>query len=320
MPVGEAPVEGALAPGRGFGRHGLVRRGGGCDRFLWEVWTVKRAGRWWSHGRAALAVFKKEWTVRLRYPMELIGLALWPVLFPAVFVFAARALAGPGDEAVAVFASRAGTADYVGYILFGTMLWMVLNITLWNLGGHLRREQLRGTLEACWTTPTSRMALLWGAMLTQLSQAALYLVVAWFMLRLVYGFQLHGNLGLLLLLTVLSLLPVMGLGLVFASLVVWLKETNAMVFLVRGIFMVFSGITYPVEVLPDWMKAVSAALPLTYAIRSVRAVGLAGAGWSDVRADAAALAVSAVVLLVAGWLAFRAVDRMGRRAGTLSHY
>src|SRR5690606_39989138 len=59
-------------------------------------------------------------------------------------------------------------------------------------------------------------------------------------------------------------------------------------------------------------------LPLTYAIRSMRAVGLAGAGWADVRADALALMVFAAAFLVVGWLSFRAVERMAARAGTLA--
>lgn len=270
--------------------------------------------------RAAYAEMKRDWAVHLRYPAELAGLVVWPVLFPAIYVFSARTLAGPDGESVAVFASRAGTADYVGYILFGSMLWMILNMTLWDLGGHLRREQMRGTLEVSWTTPTSRMALLVGASMAQITKSALFLVIAALMLQLVYGFRLQGSVGLLLVLMVLSILPVIGLGLVFASLVVWLKEVNSMVFLVRGIFMVFCGITYPVEVLPGWMQAVSAYLPLTYAIRSMRAVGLAGAGWADVRSDALALMVFAAAFLVVGWLSFRAVERMAARAGTLAHF
>lgn len=270
--------------------------------------------------RAAYAEMKRDWAVHLRYPAELAGLVVWPVLFPAIYVFSARTLAGPDGESVAVFASRAGTADYVGYILFGSMLWMILNMTLWDLGGHLRREQMRGTLEVSWTTPTSRMALLVGASMAQITKSALFLVMAALMLQLVYGFRLQGSVGLLLVLMVLSILPVIGLGLVFASLVVWLKEVNSMVFLVRGIFMVFCGITYPVEVLPGWMQAVSAYLPLTYAIRSMRAVGLAGAGWADVRSDALALMVFAAAFLVVGWLSFRAVERMAARAGTLAHF
>lgn len=278
------------------------------------------AFRWWDYGRAVLAVFKKEWLMQLRYPAELVGAVIWPVLFPAVYIFSARALAGPDGEAVAVFASRTGTADYVGYILFGTMLWMILNITLWDLGGHLRREQVRGTLEACWTTPASRVGMLMGASLTQVSTSVAFLLVAALVLRVVYGFELRGSIGLLLLLMVLSILPVIGLGLAFASLVVVLKEINSLVFLVRGIFMVFAGMTYPVEVLPGWMQAVSRFLPLTYSIRAMRAVGLSGAGWAEVRGDALALMAFSVVLLVAGWLAFRGVERMAQQAGTLAHY
>lgn len=278
------------------------------------------ASGWLADGRAVLAVFKKQWMIQLRYPAELLGLVVWPVLFPAIYIFSARALAGPEGEAVAVFASRTGTEDYVGYILFGTMLWMILNMTLWDLGGHLRREQLRGTLEVCWTTPASRVGMLMGVSLAQISNAVLFLAVAALMLRLVYGFELRGSVGLLLVLMVLSILPVIGLGLAFASLVLVLKEINSLVFLVRGVFMVFAGMTYPVEVLPGWMQAVSAFLPLTYSIRAMRAVGLSGAGWADVQGDALALAMFSVVFLVAGWLAFRAVERMAQQAGTLTHY
>lgn len=278
------------------------------------------ASGWLADGRAVLAVFKKQWMIQLRYPAELLGLVVWPVLFPAIYIFSARALAGPEGEAVAVFASRTGTEDYVGYILFGTMLWMILNMTLWDLGGHLRREQLRGTLEVCWTTPASRVGMLMGVSLAQISNAVLFLAVAALMLRLVYGFELRGSVGLLLVLMVLSILPVIGLGLAFASLVLVLKEINSLVFLVRGVFMVFAGMTCPVEVLPGWMQAVSAFLPLTYSIRAMRAVGLSGAGWADVQGDALALAMFSVVFLVAGWLAFRAVERMAQQAGTLTHY
>lgn len=84
--------------------------------------------------------------------------------------------------------------------------------------------------------------------------------------------------------------------------------------------MVFAGMTYPIEVLPGWMQTVSAALPLTYAIRAMRAVGLAGAGWGDVRHDVAALGAFSVVFLALDLATFRVVERQGQRAGTLGHY
>lgn len=270
--------------------------------------------------RTAFAVLRKEWIVIRRYPTWILAVLIWPALFPAMYVFMARALSGPDGQAVAAFRSVSGTEDYVGYLLFGTTLWMILNMALWNLGSHLRQEQIRGTLEATWTTPASRMSMLLGASGMQLMQSVAFLIVTLMIVRFVYGFQLHGEPLLLLGLLVLSLLPVIGLAIVFASLVLWLKEINSMVFLVRGIFMVFAGMTYPVEVLPVWMQSVSAALPLTYAIRAMRAVGLTGAGWADVQADALALAIFSVIFITLGLVAFRLVERLGHRSGTLSHY
>lgn len=270
--------------------------------------------------RTVWAVVRKEWIVIIRYPTWVVGSLIWPALFPAVYVFLAKALSGPDGQAVAVFSSVSGTTDYVGFILFGTTLWMILNMTLWTLGSHLRQEQIRGTLEATWTTPASRTSMLFGASTLQFLQSTMFLVLTLFTVRLVYGFQLHGNVLLLAVLLVLSLVPVIGLGILFASLVVWFKETNSLVFLVRGIFMVFAGMTYPIEVLPGWMQSVSAALPLTYAIRSMRAVGLAGAGWGDVRSDALALVVFSVIFMAIGLISFRIVERQGQRAGTLGHY
>ena len=154
----------------------------------------------------------------------------------------------------------------------------------------------------------------------QLVHSTVFLVLTLFIVQIIYGFQLHGDVLLLAALLVLSLLPVIGLGILFASLVVSFKETNSLVFLVRGIFMVFSGMTYPIEVLPAWMQSVSAALPLTYAIRVMRAVGLLGAGWADVKRDAMALGIFSVIFLAVGITAFRIVERQGQRAGALGHY
>lgn len=273
-----------------------------------------------EHLRTAAAVLRKEWIVLRRYPTWIAAVLVWPALFPAMYVFMARALSGPEGQAVAAFRSVAGTDDYVGYLLFGTTLWMILNMALWNLGTHLRVEQIRGTLEATWTTPASRLSMLLGASAMQLLQSFFFLVMTLLVVYAVYGFKLQGHPLTLLGLLVLSLLPVVGLGILFASLVLWLKEINSLVFLVRGIFMVFAGMTYPIEVLPPWMQAVAEALPLTHAIRAMRLVGLAGVGWRDVQYEVTMLAMFSVVFIAAGLAAFRAVERLGHRTGTLAHY
>ncbi|MEW6047374.1 MAG: ABC transporter permease [Bacillota bacterium] len=270
--------------------------------------------------RAAWAVARKELLIMLRYPTWSVGLLVWPVLFPAAYVFFGRALAGPAGEGIATFQAVAGTGDYVGYVLLGTTLWMVLNTALWMLGSHLRQEQWRGTLEASWVSPASRMWLLAGAGAVQVVQSLALMVVTLVELRLLYGFHVRGSLDLIALLLVLSVVAVTGLGVVFASLVLRVRETDAMVFFVRGLFTVFAGITFPIEVMPGWMQAVSKAFPLTYAIRSLRGVALAGWTWEQVKGDALALVCFGAGFVALGFWVFRTVERTARRTGSLAHY
>jgi ABC-type uncharacterized transport system permease subunit len=98
------------------------------------------------------------------------------------------------------------------------------------------------------------------------------------------------------------------------------KEANALVFIVRGIFLVFCGTTYPLTVLPAWMQAISAWLPLTYTIHAIRVLGEPDAGLAEVLGDVQRLALFAVVLPILGAIAFKATERRARRTGSLGNY
>jgi ABC-2 type transport system permease protein len=220
-----------------------------------------------------------------------------------------------------VFGQLTGTTDYVAYMVIGTVLWMWLNVTLWDVGFFLRNEQMRGTLESNWLCPTGRISIMLGACLTKLVTSLTLLACTVIEFKLFFNVDLvQGNVGLLLLIFLLVIPSIYGLGLAFASLVIRFREANAMVFLVRGIFMIFCGITYPLAVLPGWMRGVASLLPLTYAIRGTRAVILAGASFADVLPDLLMLGVFAVVMPCLGYIAFRLAERRSRRIGVLAQY
>lgn len=274
-----------------------------------------------SELRALLAMARKEWTIFVRYPSWVIAFVIWPVLFPFGYIFTAKALSGPGGMAAATFGSRAGTTDYASFIVIGTTLYMWLNITLWDVGLQLREEQMRGTLESNWLCPIWRISLVLGGSLTKAATALMFLAVTIFEFWLFFDIHLlRGNAALLLLLLLLLIASIYGIGIAFGSLVLHFKEANAMVFLVRGIFLVFCGTTYPIEVMPQWMQHISALLPLTYANRALRMAILNQASFADVWPDVRALLVFAVVLPLLGYLAFRIVERQARRTGTLAQY
>lgn len=273
-----------------------------------------------SELRALLTVAWRDWVIFVRYPTWVVGLFIWPVIFPAVYILSARALAGPDGGGLAQFIAATGTHDYVTYIVIGTTVWMWQNITLWSVGLALRQEQLRGTLETNWLTPTWRFSFLLGAALTQGAILASFVLTSALEFGLLFGVRLAGHPLLLILVWLAAMPAIYGLGLTFASLVLSVKEPQNFVFLVRGLVMIFSGVTFPIAVLPGWMQSVAAALPTTYVIRAMRAVGLGGAGLRELWPDLAALLGFGLLWLVVGYLAFMRLERRTRRAGTLGNY
>jgi len=274
-----------------------------------------------SELRVLWVMAHKEWLIFRRYPAWVMGYIIWPLIFPLGAIFTARALSGPDARALPAFAALAGTDNYVGFIVIGLTVYAWINITLWEVGFHLRNEQMRGTLESNWLCPTWRFSLLLGPSLTKLATSLCFLSLAIAEYHLFFGVpMLAGNPTLFLLVLLLVIPSIYGIGIAFGSLVIRFQEAHTMVFLVRGIFMVFTGASYPLAVLPDWMQTVATWLPLTYAIQSIRAISLQGAGLSEIAADLRMLAFFALFMPVLGYLLFRFTERQARRTGTLGHY
>ena len=274
-----------------------------------------------SELRALLVMAKKEWRIFTRYPSWVIAFIIWPIIFPLGSIFTAKALSGPDQAALPAFAALAGTSDYIAFIIVGLTIYMWINVTLWDVGFQLRNEQMRGTLESNWLCPMWRFSILLGPSLTKLATSMIFLLVTVVEYQLIVGVGLiQGNVALILLIMVLTIPSIYGIGIAFASLVIRFKEAHTMVFLVRGIFMIFTGTSYPLAVLPDWMKTVATYLPLTYTIRGIRQVSLTGASFIDILPEIQMLAMFAVVLPLAGYVLFQFTERRARRTGALGQY
>jgi ABC-2 type transport system permease protein len=274
-----------------------------------------------SEWTALMAVAYKDWLIYRRYPGRLANIFIWPILFPLGFIFSAQAMSGPDDSGLPAFSAVAGTADYVSFLAIGSTFYMWLNVTLWSVGFSLREEQMRGTLESNWLCPVWRISIVLGGAVTRLAVALVFLAVTVIEFWLVFGIQIvQGSPGLLLLVLLLTIPSIYGIGIAFGSLVLRFKEANALVFIVRGIFLVFCGTSYPLVVLPAWMQTIAAWLPLTYTIQAIRTLGVPGATLTDVAGDLQRLAVFAAVLPLFGVLAFRVTERRSRRSGSLGHF
>lgn len=273
-----------------------------------------------SDARAFWAVIRREWTIFVRYPSWIIALLIWPLIFPMLYILTARALSGPDGSGLAVFMKTTGATDYIGYIIIGTTVWMWQNIVLWDVGFALRQEQMRGTLESNWLSPTWRFSYLLGHTGPQIVSMAIFVLITAIEFGLIFGVRLNGS-GWMLALVMLAAIPaIYGLGFAFASLVITVKEANAFVFLIRGLVMIFCGITFPVAILPEWMQAFSNWLPQTYLIHAMRAAAFTNAGVNELLPDLIPLLSFGTVWLIIGYVAFIWMERRARQTGAIGQY
>ena len=273
-----------------------------------------------SDVRAFMAVLRREWTIFTRYPSWIIALFIWPLIFPMLYILTARALAGPDGSGLAVFMQTTGATDYIGYIIVGTTVWMWQNIVLWDVGFALRNEQIRGTLESNWLSPTWRFSYLLGHTGPQIVSMAMFIAITALEFGFMFGVRLNGNAWMLGLMMLAAIPAIYGLGFAFASLVITVKEANAFVFLIRGMVMIFCGITFPVAILPDWMQSFSKWLPQTYLIHGMRQAAFANAGIKELLPDLTPLLASGIFLLVAGYFTFLWMERRARKTGAIGQY
>lgn len=281
---------------------------------------IKKEKRIPSVFTAAKAVFKKELRIGLRYPTWFISLLIWPIIFPLGSILTAKALSGTDGSSLTAFSNITGSGDYITFMLIGTTMWMWVNTMLWSFGSSLRTEQVRGTLESNWLCPVPKISILLGYSIFDIFFSSIYLIVSILEFKLVYNFKFVGNPLIALLVFIVSIPAIYGIGFIFASLVMWAKETNAMVFLVRGLMTIFCGITYPLATLPNWMQNVSKFIPLTYSINALRAVITSGASIQNIKSEIIILLISGVVLMTLGLLAFNYTQKKAKNLGSLGQY
>jgi ABC-2 type transport system permease protein len=276
--------------------------------------------RLWGDLRGLGWVVKKEWLYFVRYPSWVISLFIWPLIFPLGYILSARALSGPDGSGLALFTARTGISDYLGYIAVGTTIWMWQNVVLWGVGFALRNEQMRGTLETNWLSPSWRFSFLLGPSAVHMLSMFSFLLVSALEFGLIFGVSFNGSLWLTLLAILISTPAIYGLGMTFASLVITAKEAHNFVQMVRGLVMIFCGITFPISILPGWMQGFAQWLPQTYMIRAIRNAALANASLQDLTPDLIALAGFGAFWLAAGYVIFNWMERRARQTGAIGQY
>jgi ABC-2 type transport system permease protein len=208
-----------------------------------------------------------------------------------------------------------------GFLFVGWSTYMWLSLILWGPGTSLRTEQIRGSLEAIFLTPASRLVVLFGPAVSQLLWAIWIFVVIGIALWIGFGVTIGPLEALRALAVIVVAVPALySIGALFAAVVLRFGEVSALVQGVRGVFTALCGMSFPIVVLPEWAQTMALTLPPTYLIADLRSVLLTGAEIGRVLGDLAVLAGMGAVLAVLAAIAFRRTEQFARRGGQLAQY
>jgi ABC-2 type transport system permease protein len=266
------------------------------------------------------AVVGRNLRTAMRYPMNtanlLLVLPLSQTVLPAVLLGAAFLVDG---NAVGLQA-RTGTSELLAWLMLGVVVASALVGVIWTMTGDISGARETGALEVLWASPASPRVLSIGS------------AVAGFLLTMVASLVLvtsSAALGadyrtdrVLWVIPLLGLLLVasLGVGYLLSGILLLVREAESALDSVGSALGIFSGIVFPVTILPVPLFALSMALPTTWILELLRHVLLGGTLMLSFGTTWLIAVGESAIMLGVGAYVFRRCQRTVRRRGTLGQF
>ena len=186
--------------------------------------------------------------------------------------------------------------------LVGIILQLV---TLFLTSFAIVRERELGTLEQLFVTPVGRSGLLLGKLIPYAIVGFVETLIVLCVMVYVFGVPIHGNLALLLSLSMLFMVCSLGLGLLISTLARSQLAAVQFAFVIMLPSVLLSGFMFPRSEMPLPIYVLSFLIPVTYFIEILRGVVLRGADIVDLLAPTLCLAACCAVILMLSVFRFR---------------
>jgi ABC-2 type transport system permease protein len=200
-------------------------------------------------------------------PTELITRAIQPIIWLGIFGVALSNTHGIPTNGV----------PYLAYITPGILAQSVIFVAIF-FGLSILWERDMGSLQKILVTPTPRLALIWGKMLSAGIRGLCQAVIV-FLFALALNIQLHLTIITMIGVLVLILLGAgffTGLSMIIASIVKTRERFMGIGQLITLPLFFASNAIYPIEIMPTWLQIVAKVNPLSYMVDGLRTLLVSG--------------------------------------------
>jgi len=254
--------------------------------------------------RASLAFVERNFNLTKRYWG-------WEIAWLVYSIAAALSVAFIG---VAV-----DNPELLQVLIIGTIFWNFLSIVFGFIGETVSWERWEGTLEYTFMAPVRRYTQLVGSTLFAVTYALIQMVIILGVMVVFFDVEFTGGnfvtAGIFILLGSASFV---GVGMMAAILpLLYVERGDQMVFVIQSIILLFSGVYYSTDILPEWMQFVSQFSPGTYVLDGVRKGLIEGLPVTELVHDIWPLVIMGIVLIPLGVYVFGIAERYAKRTGKL---
>ncbi|HEY1392701.1 MAG TPA: ABC transporter permease [Methylibium sp.] len=186
--------------------------------------------------------------------------------------------------------------------LMGVILTMTM-IMMTALG--ITREVERGTMENLLATPVQAAEVMVGKIAPYIVIGYVQVAVVLLAARWLFSVPFVGNLGLLLLGTLVFIAANLTVGITVSSVARNQTQAMQMTFFFFLPSILLSGFMFPFRGMPGWAQAIGEVLPLTHFLRIVRGVMLKGNSVADLWPQIWPLLIFIAVMMGVGLQRFR---------------
>ncbi|WP_461864802.1 ABC transporter permease [Thermococcus sp.] len=259
------------------------------------------------------AVIEKELRMFFRYPLRVFSAVLVGIVFLLQFVFFGQAVLG--GRYSQLLASSTGIGDYPTYALIGYVLWWLSVSPMEAYVWGIRRELQRGTFETSVAAPIRITELLLGLALSWLLMDSVLMMVVFVFGVLIFHISLSLPVVLKSLpVLLLSFLSFLGFGLIFAGLVMMFKNIGPFAQIFEFSMLFFSGVFFPLNVMPRGVVLFSQIFPLTHSVTAIRAI-FTGKTYAEVLPSISWLLILVLFYWITGYALFRWAEKTTRVMG-----
>jgi ABC-2 type transport system permease protein len=182
----------------------------------------------------------------------------------------------------------------------------------------LQAENRAGTLEHVFLTPASRLAFIVGSGFQSFATGALLIVILLPVINLLLGIPIIIQDAVLLMVSYTVMIVMMlGFGIIFASLIWFLRTPEGIGSLTYFLVMIFASVFVPATTLQEPLRILVSLFPLTYPIDMIRYSAIGTPTLFEPMLELFFTSVLSIVTLFFGLLTFRIIERGLKRGGTL---